>query len=188
MVPKFDCGEGTKICADACEVRIGNDSKICSTFIFDRSEVEETIVERWGLVCDKAGLENVAQSVFFTGCLFGVFLAGLMADLMGRKVVCVVLVIIFLVSGVLGGVVDSWLVWLLLRFVVGASSIGMVTVRYTIQVEMIGGMWRSYANTATSCGWVAGYITLPFLAYIVQDMHQLEIVVGLSMFPILLLI
>merc|ERR1719432_368367 len=56
------------------------------------------------------------------------------------------------------------------------------------QVEMIGSSWRSYANTATSCGWVAGYITLPFLAYIVQDMHQLEIVVGLSMFPILLLI
>ena len=56
------------------------------------------------------------------------------------------------------------------------------------QVEMIGSSWRSYANTATSCGWVAGYITLPLLAYSMQDMHQLEIVIGLSMFPILLLI
>ena len=53
---------------------------------------------------------------------------------------------------------------------------------------MIGSSWRSYANTATSCGWVAGYITLPLLAYVMQDMHQLEIVIGLSMFPILLLI
>jgi len=188
MVPKFDCGEGTIVDAEACEVRIGNDSKTCSTFIFDRSEVEETIVERWGLVCDKAGLENVAQSVFFTGCLFGVFLAGLMADLMGRKVVCVVLVIVFLVSGVLGGVVDSWLVWLLLRFVVGASSIGMVTVRYTIQVEMIGGMWRSWANTLTSTGWVVGYMTLPILAYLVPNMRRMEIFIGLSSFPLLLLL
>ena len=53
---------------------------------------------------------------------------------------------------------------------------------------MIGSSWRSYANTATSCGWVAGYITLPLLAYLMQDMHQLEIVIGTSMIPILLLI
>jgi len=188
MVPKFDCGEGIKVGADSCKVRIGNITRTCSTFIFDRSEVEETIVERWGLVCDNAGLENVAQSVFFTGCLFGVFLAGLMADMMGRKVVCVVLVVVFMVSGVLGGMVSSWLIWLLLRFVVGACSIGMVTVRYTIQVEMIGGMWRSWANTLTSTGWVVGYMTLPILAYLVPNMRRMEIFIGLSSFPLLLLI
>jgi len=173
---------------NTCEFIMGNVTKPCTSFIFNKDEVVETIVERWGLVCDKAGLENVAQSVFFTGCLVGVFLAGLMADMMGRKVVCVVLVITFLVSGVLGGIVNSWYIWLMLRFVVGASSIGMVTVRYTIQVEMIGGMWRSWANTMTSTGWVVGYMTLPILAYCVPNMRQMEILIGLSSFPLLFLV
>jgi len=188
MVPKFECGEGVKVDNDSCMVSIRNITRPCTSFIFDQSEVEDTIVERWGLVCEKAGLENVAQSVFFTGCLVGVFLAGLMADLLGRKVVCVVLVITFLCSAVLGGLVGDWYVWLLLRFVVGACSIGMVTVRYTIQVEMIGGMWRSWANTLTSTGWVVGYMTLPILAYLLPSMRVMEIVIGLSSFPLLLLL
>ena len=188
LVPKFVCGEGDSPGEDACLTYIGNTTRPCTSFVFSKEEVVGTIVERWGLVCDKAGLENVAQSVFFTGCLVGVFLAGLMADLMGRKVVCVVLVITFLISGVLGGLVNSWYLWLLLRFVVGAASIGMVTVRYTIQVEMIGGKWRSWANTLTSTGWVVGYMTLPMLAYIVPDMRQMEVLLGLAISPLLLLL
>jgi OCT family organic cation transporter-like MFS transporter 4/5 len=188
LVPSFVCGEGDSVGNSTCEMLMGNMTKPCTSFIFSKEEVEDTIVERWGLVCDKGGLENVAQSVFFTGCLVGVFLAGLMADMMGRKVVCVVLATTFLVSGVLGGLVTSWYVWLMLRFVVGAASIGMVTVRYIIQVEMIGGMWRSWANTFTSTGWVVGYMTLPILAYTIPNMRQMEVFIGLSSLPLLLLL
>ena len=123
-------------------------------------------------MCSKAGLENVAQSVFFAGCLVGVFLAGLLADYLGRKVfisptgpknpislslpegwrgyflsrsklsmnscqvVVVVLVLVMMVTGVAGGLVSSWPLWLVLRFTVGAASIGMISVRYTIQVGL----------------------------------------------------
>ena len=37
----------------------------------------------------------------------------------------------------LGGLVTSFHLWLCLRFIVGAASIGMVTVRYTIQVRFL---------------------------------------------------
>ena len=174
--------------ADQCFVKSKGSTKPCTAWTYDETDFKGSIVERWNLVCDKGGEENIAQSVFFAGCLVGVFLAGQASDRFGRKPVTIALLVIFIATACAGGIVTSWTIWLSLRFVVGAASIGMVTVRYTIQVEMIGSSWRSYANTATSCGWVAGYITLPFLAYIMQDMHQLEIVIGLSMFPILLLI
>jgi len=173
---------------DQCNVNSGGDTKPCTAWSYDETDFKGSIVERWNLVCDKGGEENIAQSVFFAGCLVGVFLAGQASDRYGRKPITIALLLVFIASACAGGIVTSWPVWLSLRFVVGAASIGMVTVRYTIQVEMIGSSWRSYANTATSCGWVAGYITLPLLAYVMQDMHQLEIVIGLSMFPILLLI
>merc|ERR1712059_2443 len=170
-----------------CEAKFGNISRPCTRFSYNVSEVRHTIVQRWDLVCDKAGLENVAQSVFFTGCLVGVFLAGLLADRLGRKTVCIVLVLVFCVVGVAGGLVTNWWGWLCMRFVVGAASIGMVTVRYTIQMEMVGARWRSWANTISGSGWVVGYMTLPVLAYTVPDMRALEIFIGLAGTPFLLM-
>ena len=49
-------------------------------------------------------------------------------------------------------------------------------------------MWRSWANTLTSTGWVEGYMTLPFLAYCVPNMRMMEVFIGLSSFPLLLLL
>ena len=43
------------------------------------------------------------------------------------------------------------------------------------QVEMVGSSWRSWANTATSTGWVAGYMSLPVLAYCLPDMRHMEV-------------
>lgn len=189
LAPKFTCGDWDPLTnASSCERLSDNTLHHCSRYIFSEDEVKETIVERWGLVCEKAGLENVAQSVFFAGCLIGVFLAGILADLLGRKFVCIILVLCFAVTGVLGGLVTNWYVWLALRFLVGAASIGMVTVRYTIQVEMTGGSWRSWANTMSSTGWVLGYMTLPVLAYLIPNMRHMEVFIGISSTPLLLLL
>jgi len=173
---------------DECRAFSGNSSRECSQWTYDSTQFKNTIVERWGLVCERGGDGNMAQSVFFFGCLIGVFLAGLLADRLGRKPVCMGLLSTFILAGVLGGLTSSWPVWLVLRFVVGAASIGMVTVRYTIQVEMVGSSWRSWANTATSTGWVAGYMSLPVLAYCLPDMRHMEVVIGLSGLPLLLLL
>ena len=40
---------------------------------------------------------------------------------------------------------------------------------------MVGSSWRSWANTATSTGWVAGYMSLPVLAYCLPDMRHMEV-------------
>lgn len=187
LAPEFRCGEGEPG-PDRCTAYTANTTRPCNVFVFDQEEVRHTIVERWGLVCSKAGLENVAQSVFFAGCLVGVFLAGLLADYLGRKVVVVVLVLVMMVTGVAGGLVSSWPLWLVLRFTVGAASIGMISVRYTIQVELVGGRWRTWANTFSGSGWVVGYMSLPVLAYTVQDMRRMEMLLGLALLPLLLLL
>jgi len=193
MKPKFRCAEGddssnqweTGSGIRGCTAVFGNNSRPCQKFIFDQSEVQSSIVQRWSLVCDNAGLENVAQSVFFSGGLVGVFLAGVLADKIGRKSVCLTLVLTFLITAVLGGLVNRWWVWLGLRFIVGAASIGMTTVRYTIQVEMIGSNWRTWANTISSSGWVVGYMTLPVLAYTIPNMKTLEVFIGFAVTPFL---
>ena len=141
MKTKFVCSEpGAEHSpiegADQCNIISGGTSKPCSTWSYEESDFKGSIVERWNLVCDRGGDENIAQSVFFAGCLVGVFLAGQASDQYGRKPVTIALLVTFICSACAGGVVASWHVWLALRFVVGAASIGMVTVRYTIQVQL----------------------------------------------------
>jgi len=122
---------------------------------------------------------------FFAGCLFGVFLSGLLADTFGRKPVLVMLILLFAVSGILGGLTQNFYLWLALRFILGAASIAMTTVRFTIQVEMIGSAWRTWGNMLGPLGWSAGYMLLPVIAYIMPDMTQLEIFIGMCGLPFL---
>ena len=42
----------------------------------------------------------------------------------------------------------------------------------------MGGRWRTWANTFSGSGWVVGYMSLPVLAYTVQDMRKMEVVSG----------
>ena len=139
MKTKFVCLESgaQDKSLDQCNVNSGGDTKPCTAWSYDETDFKGSIVERWNLVCDKGGEENIAQSVFFAGCLVGVFLAGQASDRYGRKPITIALLLVFIASACAGGVVTSWPVWLSLRFVVGAASIGMVTVRYTIQVSLI---------------------------------------------------
>jgi MFS family permease len=60
--------------------------------------------------------------------------SGLLADRYGRLRVVVTLIVAYLLTGLAGGLTTSLHLWLVLRFLMGAASIGMHTVRYTLQV------------------------------------------------------
>jgi MFS family permease len=60
--------------------------------------------------------------------------SGLLADRYGRLRVVVTLIVAYLLTGLAGGLTTSLYLWLVLRFLMGAASIGMHTVRYTLQV------------------------------------------------------
>jgi len=62
--------------------------------------------------------------------------AGVLADRYGRLRVVVTLIVAYILTGLAGGLTTSLVVWLSLRFLMGAASIGMHTVRYTMQVYL----------------------------------------------------
>lgn len=82
---------------DACYVRelpdgitvesiLNNTAPILDTFLkcqqwdYDRSEVGETIISEWNLVCDNAGLTNLAEVVFLIGVGIGGVVGGWISD------------------------------------------------------------------------------------------------------------
>lgn len=52
----------------------------CTEWDFDRSEVGETIISEWSLVCDRASLTNLAEVLFLVGVGAGGVVGGWISD------------------------------------------------------------------------------------------------------------
>lgn len=52
----------------------------CAEWDFDRSEVGDTIISEWSLVCDRASLTNLAEVLFLVGVGAGGVVGGWISD------------------------------------------------------------------------------------------------------------
>lgn len=52
----------------------------CDEWDYDRSEVGNTIISEWNLVCDRESLTNLAEVVFLVGVGVGGVLGGWISD------------------------------------------------------------------------------------------------------------
>ena len=136
----------------------------------------------------------------------GVFVSGVLSDRCGRRPVMLALTLSTVMSGICCYLTTSIYVWLVSTFIRGASTIGATTVRFAllvsrhcenvpyslfcrfvIQIEMVGGKAKVWSNMIGAFGWVAGYMTLPVVAWLVHDQAKTEAVIALCMVPVLAL-
>lgn len=75
-MPHFTSFESADSSSDQC---FANGTK-CTEWEYDRSVFEETIITEWNLICDRAQLANVAQTIFMFGVLLGSASFGMAAD------------------------------------------------------------------------------------------------------------
>lgn len=62
----------------------GNKSvESCIGYVFDHSQVEQSIVTEWDLVCEKEWLAKLSQPTFMLGVLIGALVFGDIADRYG---------------------------------------------------------------------------------------------------------
>ena len=65
----------------------GHDELVaCNKWDYDTSQFQNTIIENWDLVCGNKIMSKISSFVFFAGTGVGVFLAGILADKIGRTV------------------------------------------------------------------------------------------------------
>lgn len=75
---------------------------------------------------DNAVLQGVAMSIALVGCLIGAMVMGAMADRFGRKKLLIISAVVFLLSAVWTGIVDSFFWFLVARFI-GGIGIGLAS-------------------------------------------------------------
>uniref|UniRef100_A0A8C3P218 Major facilitator superfamily (MFS) profile domain-containing protein n=1 Tax=Cyanoderma ruficeps TaxID=181631 RepID=A0A8C3P218_9PASS len=146
-----------------------NDTEKCINGWVYPAEQPPSLLTEFDLVCDRAVLNDVSQSIYMAGLLIGATLFGMLSDRIGRRPVFLICILIQAVFGLGTAFVPHIYVFMAIRCVVGAAVSGiMVTVALMI------------AHTAFAIGqmMVAG------LSYGIHNWRLLEIAGSAPLFAL----
>ena len=145
----------------------------CDKWEFDQTDFISTIKSEFGLVCGRNYLTSLAQTLYFVGMVLGVFTFGVLADLYGRKTVMVPLLVGMAVTGVLTSQMPSYLTFVICRVLNAFLVIAIFESFFTYMLEFVGGTWNTVVGLGSMFVWVAGWLSLALLAFLLRDWRQL---------------
>ena len=118
----------------------------------------------------------------------GVLLIGPFSDWYGRKTAYCTALTIWSAVTIIGHFVKNPYIWIATRFIAGASSLAYNTAADVYRVELTSGKMRSAAgHWFGELPWNIGHLTLGLLVYLIPNMNHLELFIGLSALPFMIL-
>ncbi|MGH0144383.1 UNVERIFIED_CONTAM: hypothetical protein FKN15_051874 [Acipenser sinensis] len=101
----------------------GNKSEFpCSEgFVYDRTNIQQSIVTDWNLVCDKEWLAKLTQPSFMFGVLIGALIFGDIADRVGRRTVMMFTSTCQFVFGIAVAFTANYYVFIVIRFMLAMA-------------------------------------------------------------------
>ena len=103
---------------------------------------QNTIFQRYGLVCDLGHIPGVVQSVYFAGSLIGAAASGTLTDRWGRKFVYLFGLHLVTLSAFVNyfAAPNVW-VWTVSRFVAGLGTMALNLASNVYRTEIVAGKW-----------------------------------------------
>ncbi|KAK6180247.1 hypothetical protein SNE40_012436 [Patella caerulea] len=144
---------------------------------------ETSIVSEWDLVCDRAGLAELSQTLLMLGQGIGACVFTSLADRYGRKPVNIVCQLILVVASIGLAFINNIGGFTALRFIIGACQQGLGLTAYSIFVELCTTELRTLAGCTGGLAWTLSCMLLAPLAHFMQYYNwryfQLATVAGL---------
>ena len=107
----------------------------CDSWTFDHEYYENTVIERWNLVCGNGdNFTTYSNSLFFLGNLCGIFLIGIICDWYGRKKGYAIAVLTTFTISIGVYFIQNPYLWMASRFLSGCSIPAMITASNVWQV------------------------------------------------------
>uniref|UniRef100_A0A8C3XY26 Major facilitator superfamily (MFS) profile domain-containing protein n=1 Tax=Catharus ustulatus TaxID=91951 RepID=A0A8C3XY26_CATUS len=153
-----------------------NDTQKCSNGWVYPSAQPPSLLTEFDLVCDRAVLNDVSQSIYMAGVLVGALLFGMLSDRIGRRPVFLICMLIQGVVGLGTAFVPHFYVFMAFRFVVGAAVSGIM-----ITVVPLG-EWKAVLIAHTA--FALGQMMLSGLSYGIRNWRLLEIAGSAPMFAL----
>ncbi|CAI6362935.1 unnamed protein product [Macrosiphum euphorbiae] len=159
------------------------DSKPCQYYSYS---TRESVVTEWNLVCDNVSMKSNVHATMAFGKFVGGLLFGSISDVYGRKFAFNLAAFIYMVSGPSAALIDSYVLFLIARFLIGVAGSGIYESSYTILTELTSGKTRTLLCLLMNMSYPIGYILLSIIAYYVRPWRMLLLVLSLPMFGLLI--
>ncbi|XP_078365275.1 organic cation transporter protein-like [Oculina patagonica] len=166
--PKFQCVTPNVTCKE------GKCCDDCTDYVFDES-FTSTVTE-WNLICDKANIAAIVQSLFVAGMMAGSLLFGAISDYFGRRFCLFLCSALALCFSLASSFVDCLSFFTFLRFCSGAAITGMFVGHYVYILELVGASYRTLAGKVQDVFWVLGACIMVLIAYLVRDWRQVLLI------------
>uniref|UniRef100_A0A1A9VYD9 Major facilitator superfamily (MFS) profile domain-containing protein n=1 Tax=Glossina austeni TaxID=7395 RepID=A0A1A9VYD9_GLOAU len=154
---------------------LGNGSRPCERYVYDKSKYLNSAVTEWNMVCGRSFMAAASDALFMSGVLVGSIVFGQLSDKYGRKPIFFTSLVIQMTFGILAGIAPEYFTYTASRFVVGATTSGVFLVAYVIAMEMVGPKKRLYAGIFVMMFFSFGYMLTAAFAYFVHDWRWLQI-------------
>ena len=143
-------------------------------YLFDRSIVSYSAVERWEFVCEWTVLKAVVQSAYYFGQMAGSLIFGFLGDRIGRKKVFFIAIVLQIIGSAGMALSPHWLMYALARICVGFAHPGIFVIAVIIGMELVGPRKRKIAAAFTGIFFALGQVLLGALAYMVRHYQYLH--------------
>ncbi|XP_054707064.1 organic cation transporter protein-like [Uloborus diversus] len=153
---------------------VDEDATACSSWEYDVTFYESTMVDEWDLVCDREWLVSLAKTVYMVGFLVSVTMCGQVSDRFGRRPVVITCLSVFLIAAFLTLFCTNFIMFIVLRFFVALGLTSVFTVSYVILTEVISAEYRSFYCFTFKLGWVFAYMLLPGIAWLIPSWFWLQ--------------
>ncbi|RVE54029.1 hypothetical protein evm_001432 [Chilo suppressalis] len=151
----------------------------CTDYMYDHNIFHETIISQWNLVCDRAWLKNLTQTIFMLGILVGNMVFGHLSDRYGRRIPFLGAVFLQLISGVTTAYSVNWYMFTALRFLLAVATGGTMVTSFVLTMELIGAKYRDTVGIIYQIPFNLGHLSLPVFGYFLRDWNMFQLAISL---------
>ncbi|XP_034555491.1 solute carrier family 22 member 16 [Notolabrus celidotus] len=159
--------------------------KACEDFVYDHTEVYQSIVTDWDLVCESEWLAKLCQPSFMLGVLIGALVFGDIADRVGRVKILMITSVCQFVLGVAVAFSGNYYFFMVLRFLLAMVSSGYLVVVFVYVTEFTGIKVRTWTSMHVHAAFAVGIMVVALTGYLVRFWWIYQIILSTCTSPFL---